>query len=71
MYWPPTVINAWCSSGVIKKGACVGLAGTFSPDCLESLTPETYTSGGLLFQCGPLCTGHGAGVAWMPEGNPA
>ena len=38
-----------------------GPVGTFSPDCLESLTPEPYTSGVHLFQCGPLRTGHGAG----------
>ena len=25
-----------------------GPPGTFSPDCLESLTPETYASGGSL-----------------------
>ena len=48
MDWPPTVINTRCSSGVIRMGACVGTPGTFSPDCLESQTPETYASGGSL-----------------------
>ena len=47
----------------------LGHPGTFSPDCLESPTPETYASGVSLFQCGPLETGHGAGAAWMPKGN--
>ena len=53
---PPTVINTWGSSGVIRLEAYVGTPpGTFSPDCLESLTPETYTSGGSLSSSVALC----------------
>ena len=53
-------------------GTCVGPPGTFSPDCLESLTPETYASGDSLSSSVVL---RGLDmelvVAWMPEGNPA
>ena len=61
----PTVINTWGSSGVIRMGACVETPGTFSPDGLESLTPETYASRGSLSSTVVLhCVqiGHGAGV---------
>ena len=72
MYWPPTVINTWGSLHVIRMGTCVGPPGTFSPDCLESLTPETYASGDSLSSSVVL---RGLDmelvVAWMPEGNPA
>ena len=44
--WPPTVINAQGSSGVIRVEACVG---TFGPDCPESPTPGAYTLEGSLF----------------------
>ena len=27
--WPPTVINTWGSSGVVRMGACVGTPGHF------------------------------------------
>ena len=32
-----------------------GPPGTFSPDCLEGLTPETYASGGSLSSSVVLC----------------
>ena len=49
-----------------------GSLGTFSPDCLESLAPETYASGGSLSSSVVPCRPDmELGVAWMPEGNPA
>ena len=59
--WPPTVINTQSSSGVIRMGDGWRLQDPSSPDCPESPTPETYTSGGSLLQCGPLQMGQGAG----------
>ena len=52
---PPTIINTRGSSGIIRMGACVGTPGTFSPDGLESPTPETYASGGSLSSIEVLC----------------
>ena len=48
-----------------------GPLGTFSPNCLENLTPVLYASEGSLFQYGPLQTGHGAWGGLDPKGNPA
>ena len=46
--WPLTIINTRGSSGVIRRELVWGPLGTFSPDCLESQTPETYNTGGSL-----------------------
>ena len=53
--WPFTVINTWSSSGVIRRGACVGTQDTFSHDYLESMTPGAYNSEGSLFSSIFLC----------------
>ena len=49
-----------------------GPPGTFSPDCLESQTPETYPSGGSLSASVVFCSPDmELGAAKMPEGDPA
>ena len=53
--WPPTVIYAQGSSGVIRVGACVVTPGIFGPDCPESPTPGACTLEGSLFSSVVLC----------------
>ena len=55
MDWPPTIINTRGSLGVLGWELVWGPPGTFSPDCLESPTPETYASGGSLSFSVILC----------------
>ena len=60
---PPPGINTWGSSGVIGRELVWGSPGTFSPDGLESLTRETYASGGSLSSRVVLCR-----WTWIPGG---
>ena len=53
--WPPTVVTTQGSSSIIRIETCVGTLGTFSPNCLESLTPGAYTLEGSLFASMVLC----------------
>ena len=66
--WPPTVINTWGSSGIIRMAACVG-----TPRHPQSQLPWESNPWGLhlrgqsLLQCGPLQTGHGARGSLDPD----
>ena len=53
-------------------GPVWGPLGTLNPICLESKTPEAYTSESCLFSSVVLYRPvMEPGAAWMPEGNPA
>ena len=53
-------------------GPVWGPLGTLNPICLESKTPEAYTSESCLFSSVVLYRPvMEPGGAWMPEGNPA
>ena len=55
MDWHPIVIDTRGSSDEIRTELVWGFPATFSPDYLESPTPEIYASGGSLSSSVVLC----------------
>ena len=55
MDWPPQLFIPWVPGVLLGQELVWGPLGTFSPDCLESLTPETYASEGSLSSRVVLC----------------
>ena len=52
---PPQLLIPGVPQVLLGQGLVWGPPGTFSPDCLESLTPGAYTSEDSLFSSKILC----------------
>ena len=55
MDWPPQLLIPGVPQVLLGWELVWGPRGTFSPDCLESPTQETYASGGSLSSSVVLC----------------